>query len=206
MGDSDDFITWDIPDLYGNKGKVRYPRASGKTSLSLSDYSSSLASWKSGAVYDPPYDDITISDDLWWSDSEDWFTNRKKKKFNYFIVYTTDKKELSEKYIFDTIETLKRKLMVDCANITVEKIICRMSVTVKETLLLANAKLKMFGKKPLIIPCFDEDLNPLSDEIVIDVKRPMTIEVLDEKKCKGEKYYLELEAIRLSGAFNTPSI
>lgn len=101
---------------------------------------------------------------------------------------------LQQKVIYYTLYLMKHRLQSETMGIKLYKIECRMTPLVKDTLFKANKKLVMYGKKPPVIPRFDEALNRLPDEIKFDTEeKGIAIEIVDEDIFSD--YHLELIGI-----------
>jgi hypothetical protein len=95
--------------------------------------------------------------------------------------------------ILTTLSAAKGKLMFTVAPIHIKEIRCRMTPDVRNNIIEASKRLKMYGKKSPIIPSFDEYGNRLPDQIEIGNNKGITVEIVDPQDYG--RLYLELRAI-----------
>lgn len=119
----------------------------------------------------------------------------RKKSYNEgeHIVACCDEKDLSVENVLKTLSAIKGKLMIDIAPIHVKTIECWITPQVRQNIVTASKKLKMYGKKRPIIARFDEYGNRLPDEIDIGTTNGITLKIIDPDKYG--KYYIELKGI-----------
>ena len=110
-----------------------------------------------------------------------------------YIVYCDTEAELSPENVLKNISVMKGKLMSDCTYGVVNRIVCEMTPLVKENIVKASKRLKMYGKSQPIVHRFDEYMRPLDDELMIDPPNGMTINIKNPKLC-GD-FYLSLRAV-----------
>lgn len=112
-----------------------------------------------------------------------------------YKVYCKDTEDLSVNKILTTISATKGKLQFNtlCANI--KEIICTMTPEVRNNIIKASKKLKMYGKKMPIIARFDEYGNRLPDTIDIGFSQGITVNVVLPESVGDEQLYFELKAI-----------
>ena len=109
------------------------------------------------------------------------------------MVTCRDKDNLSAENILKNLSAIKGKLMLDIAPIHIKHIECYMTPTVKDNIVKASKRLKMYGKKRPIIARFDEYGRRLPDEITIDTMEGMTVHIVDPESY-GE-FYFALRAV-----------
>ena len=107
-------------------------------------------------------------------------------------VVCDDPKDLSVERILTTLSVVKGKLMWEVAPRRVESLECSITPAVKQNIITASKKLKMYGKEMPIIPHFDEWGTRLPDEIVIGNHSGITLKIVNPEDF-GEFYY-ELKA------------
>lgn len=119
----------------------------------------------------------------------------RKKSYNKgeHIVACCDEKDLAIENILKTLSAIKGKLMIDIAPIHIKTIECSITPQVRQNIVAASKKLKMYGKKRPIIARFDEYGNRLPDEIDIGTAQGITLKIIDPDKYG--KYYIELKGI-----------
>lgn len=121
---------------------------------------------------------------------------KKSYKPNEHIVVCSNKKDLSTETILKTLSAIKGRLMMEIAPIHIKSIECSMTPLVRQTIINASKRLKMYGKKRPIIARFDELGNRLPDEIDLDTSQGVTLKIINSEDY-GE-YYLELKGISFS--------
>lgn len=109
------------------------------------------------------------------------------------IFACQNKEDLSIDNILTTLSAVKGRLMFDIAPVHVKEIICSVTPKVRDNILKASKKLKMYGKEMPIVACFDEYGKRLDDKIEIGAVSGITLKVIDPEEY-GELYY-ELKAI-----------
>ena len=98
------------------------------------------------------------------------------------IVACCDEKDLSIENILKTLSAIKGKLMIDVAPIHIKTIECSITPQVRQNIVTASKKLKMYGKKRPIIARFDEYGNRLPDEIDLGTSQGITLKIVDPEK------------------------
>ena len=109
------------------------------------------------------------------------------------IVACCDEKDLSIENILKTLSAIKGKLMIDVAPIHIKTIECSITPQVRQNIVTASKKLKMYGKKRPIIARFDEYGNRLPDEIDLGTSQGITLKIVDPEKYGI--FYFELKGI-----------
>lgn len=105
-----------------------------------------------------------------------------------YAVSCSNYSDLSPNRILKTMSIMKSKLMMQCLPYkSIDKITCKMSLTVKNNIINAYRKLSMYGKKTPFVARFDEYGRRLSDEIKIDTIHGMNIEIINSSEY-GENY------------------
>ena len=119
----------------------------------------------------------------------------KKKSYNKgeHIVACSNEGDLTPDRVLKTLSAVKGRLMMDLAPVQVKSIECIMTPTVRQNIVTASRKLKMYGKPRPIIASFDEFGKRLPDEIEIGNTSGITLKIVDPKDY-GE-YYFELKGI-----------
>lgn len=103
--------------------------------------------------------------------------------------------DLSTDKVLKSLHLMQAELVDKCSNIDVNNIVCYMTPTVKENIVCASKKLKMFGKKRPIVARFDEFFNRLPDTISLDVAEGIELNIVDPQEAEYDMYYLALQAI-----------
>ena len=83
--------------------------------------------------------------------------------------------------------------MIDVAPIHIKTIECSITPQVRQNIVTASKKLKMYGKKRPIIARFDEYGNRLPDEIDLGTSQGITLKIVDPEKYGI--FYFELKGI-----------
>lgn len=109
------------------------------------------------------------------------------------IVACYDEKDLSIENILKTLSAIKGKLMIDVAPIHIKTIECSITPQVRQNIVTASKKLKMYGKKRPIIARFDEYGNRLPNEIDLGTSQGITLKIVDPEKYGI--FYFELKGI-----------
>ena len=109
------------------------------------------------------------------------------------IVACCDEKDLSIENVLKTLSAIKGKLMIDIAPIHIKTIECSITPQVRQNIITASKKLKMYGKKRPIIARFDEYGNRLPDEIDLGTSQGITLKIVDPEKYGI--FYFELRGI-----------
>lgn len=109
------------------------------------------------------------------------------------IVACYDEKDLSIENVLKTLSAIKGKLMIDVAPIHIKTIECSITPQVRQNIITASKKLKMYGKKRPIIARFDEYGNRLPDEIDLGASQGITLKIVDPEKYG--RFYFELKGI-----------
>ena len=107
-------------------------------------------------------------------------------------VVCNDPKDLSVEHVLTTLSVAKGRLMMELLPNRVKKLECSVTPTVKQNIITAGKKLRMYGKEIPIIPHFDEWGNRLPDEIKIGDHSGITLKIVNPEDF-GEFYY-ELRA------------
>lgn len=107
-------------------------------------------------------------------------------------VYCDDKIALTTENILKTLASMRGKLMLDIMPIRIESIECSVTPEIKNRLLSASKKLKMYGKKPPLVVRFDEWGDRLPDEIRTEDGSGIQLKIVDPA-LYGELYF-ELRA------------
>lgn len=119
----------------------------------------------------------------------------KKESYNSreHIVACYDEKDLSIENVLKTLSAIKGKLMIDAVPIHINTIECSITPQVRQNIVTASKKLKMYGKKRPIIARFDEYGNRLPNEINLGTSQGITLKIVDPEKYG--KFYIELKGI-----------
>lgn len=115
-------------------------------------------------------------------------TNSKRYK-----VVCCNMKDFEQDRILKNIYIMKSKLMTECTQVHLKNIECEMTPAVKDNLIKAWRKCRMFGKKMPFVARFDEYGNRLEDEIKIETLEGMKIKIIDPKNYGP--YYLSLKEL-----------
>ena len=107
-------------------------------------------------------------------------------------VVCDDPRDLSVEHILTTLSVVKGRLMMELLPNRVKKLECRVTPAVKQNIITASKKLKMYGKEMPIIPHFDEWGNRLPDDIKIGDHSGITLKIVNPEDF-GVFYY-ELRA------------
>ena len=107
-------------------------------------------------------------------------------------VVCDDWKDLTVEHILTTLSVVKGRLMMELLPKRVKKLECSITPAVKQNIITASKKLKMYGKEMPIIPHFDEWGTRLPDEIKIGDHSGITLKIVNPEDF-GEFYY-ELRA------------
>lgn len=118
---------------------------------------------------------------------------KKSYKSGEHIVACCDEKDLSIENVLKTLSAIKGKLMIDVAPIHIKTIECSITPQVRQNIITASKKLKMYGKKRPIIARFDEYGNRLPDEIDLGTSQGITLKIVDPEKYGI--FYFELKGI-----------
>lgn len=118
---------------------------------------------------------------------------KESHKSGEHIVACYDEKDLSIENILKTLSAIKGKLMIDVAPIHIKTIECSITPQVRQNIVTASKKLKMYGKKRPIIARFDEYGNRLPDEIDLGTSQGITLKIVDPEKYGI--FYFELKGI-----------
>lgn len=118
---------------------------------------------------------------------------KESHKSGEHIVACCDEKDLSIENILKTLSAIKGKLMIDVAPIHIKTIECSITPQVRQNIVTASKKLKMYGKKRPIIARFDEYGNRLPDEIDLGTSQGITLKIVDPEKYG--RFYFELKGI-----------
>lgn len=118
---------------------------------------------------------------------------KESHKSGEHIVACCDEKDLSIENVLKTLSAIKGKLMIDVAPIHIKTIECSITPQVRQNIVTASKKLKMYGKKRPIIARFDEYGNRLPDEIDLGTSQGITLKIVDPEKYGI--FYFELKGI-----------
>lgn len=122
---------------------------------------------------------------------------------NEYMVCCKNTPDLLSDHILTTLSAAKGKLMFGVAPIHIKEITCKMTPEVRQNIINASKRLKMYGKKSPIVPSFDEYGNRLPDQIEIGDNRGIIIQIVDP-----EEYgmlYFELTAIKIPDTYYNPT-
>lgn len=111
--------------------------------------------------------------------------------------------DLLPEKILTTLSAAKGKLMFSVAPIHIKEIRCKMTPDVRNNIIEASKRLRMYGKKSPIIPSFDEYGNRLPDQIEIGGNKGITVEIVDPQDYG--RLYFELRAIEFRTTEYNPS-
>lgn len=127
----------------------------------------------------------------------------KSSRYKPNTIYCMDKESLNSQHILKLIEIMKNKLIVDTSvtgsTRTVDHIECRMTESVKNTIITAWKKQNSYGKSSPFIPRFDKYGEELPT--VLNVAGGMNVKIFntsdDDPECIEDYIgdYIELEAI-----------
>lgn len=106
------------------------------------------------------------------------------------VIYC-DLEVLNENNILKIVERMKSKLLYVTSPYVIDDYICELTVAMKETLIKAHKKLKMFGKKKPTIAVFDEYGRRLPDKFSKGPLKGLIVKIVD----KEVKDYIKLIAI-----------
>lgn len=106
------------------------------------------------------------------------------------VIYC-DLEVLNENNILKIVERMKSKLLYITSPYVIDDYICELTVAMKETLIKAHKKLKMFGKKKPTIAVFDEYGRRLPDKFSKGPLKGLIVKIVD----KEVKDYIKLIAI-----------
>ena len=118
---------------------------------------------------------------------------KESHNFGEHIVACCDEKDLSIENVLKTLSAIKGKLMIDVVPIHIKTIECSITPQVRQNIITASKKLKMYGKKRPIIARFDEYGNRLPDEIDLGTSQGITLKIVDPEKYG--RFYFELRGI-----------
>lgn len=119
-----------------------------------------------------------------------------------------DPKDLSVEHVLTTLSVAKGQLMMELLPNRVKKLECSVTPAVKQNIITASKKLKMYGKEMPIIPHFDEWGNRLPDDIKIGNHSGITLKIVNPEGF-GEFYYelratIDLEDVNWYDSFDDP--
>lgn len=165
----------------------------------------------SGYAYNPDTSSFTVdipsmwpraADDEWKKimklelDKEDEHKVSVSKKKTHAederAVVCDDPRDLSVEHILTTLSVAKGRLMLELSPNRVKRLECSVTPAVKQNIITAGKKLRMYGKEMPIIPHFDEWGNRLPDDIKIGDHSGITLKIVNPEDF-GEFYY-ELRA------------
>lgn len=110
-----------------------------------------------------------------------------------YVCCVKDTPDLLQDRILITLSAVKGRLMMECAPIHIKEFQCSMTPAVRQNIIQASKRSRMYGKKMPIIARFDEYGNPLPEQIEINDSPGVNLRILDPEDY-GE-LYLELVAI-----------
>lgn len=178
----------------------------------------------SGYNYNPDTFSTTVDvPDMWLKTEDDWrklikLDEEDKHKVSVFkketlakderAVVCDDPRDLSVERILTTLSVAKGRLMMELLPNRVKRLECCVTPTVKQNIIAAGKKLKMYGKEMPIIPHFDEWGNRLPDEIKIGSHSGIILKIVNPEDF-GEFYYelratLHPEDVNYYDHFGTP--
>ena len=123
-------------------------------------------------------------------------------------VVCDDPGDLSVEHILTTLSVAKGRLMMELLPNRVKKLECSVTPAVKQNIITAGKKLKMYGKEMPIIPHFDEWGNRLPDDIKIGDHSGIILKIVNPEDF-GELYYelratIDPEDVNWYDSFDTP--
>lgn len=118
--------------------------------------------------------------------------SKKSSDKNECITICKNLEDLSVTRILQTLSAVKGRLMLDLSPKKVVKLECSMTPLIKQNIITASKKLKMYGKTRPIVARFDDWGNRLPDEINLGTSEGITLKIVDPEEY-GE-FYLELRA------------
>lgn len=119
-------------------------------------------------------------------------TNPSDGRENYNVI-STDKQDLSERYILETLSIMKGDLFRTCHNVRIKQFECEMTPMIKDTIIHAYKKTKMYGKKMPFVPCFNAFGEELPYEFDIRGLENVKVVIVDPKIYGN--YYMSLKGI-----------
>ena len=112
------------------------------------------------------------------------------------VCYVKNDPDLRQERILTTLSALKGRLMMEIAPIHTKEFQCSMTPAVRQNIIQASRRARMYGKKMPIIARFDEYGRPLPEQIELNDAPGVNLRILDPADY-GE-LYLELVAIEFS--------
>lgn len=110
-----------------------------------------------------------------------------------YVVACSHPSDLTPEHILKSISAMKGKLMLQCAPVKVDNIVCKMTPAVKHNIIMAYKRLEMYGKKIPFVARFDDYGRRLPDEVNIETMRGMTIKIVDPTDYGT--YHIEFEGM-----------
>ena len=186
------------PYVYNTHGEAIPIISEAATCTHYADTASSVTSWsmrdydRIRKYFESDYDKIRK---YFKSEEEKSVNIVRKKSYNAgeHIVACHDEKDLSIENVLKTLSAIKGKLMIDVVPIHIKTIECSITPQVRQNIITASKKLKMYGKKRPIIARFDEYGNRLPDEIDLGTSQGITLKIVDPEKYGI--FYFELKGI-----------
>ena len=182
----------------------------------------------SGYIYNPDTSSVTVDiPGMWPKTEDDWhklirseveLDKEDKHKVSVSkkethvkderAVVCHDPKDLSVEHILTTLSVAKGRLMMELLPNRVKKLECSVTPAVKQNIITAGKKLKMYGKEIPIIPHFDEWGNRLPDDIKIGDHSGIILKIVNPEDF-GELYYelratIDPEDVNWYVSFDTP--
>ena len=111
-----------------------------------------------------------------------------------YVCCVRNTPDLLQDRILVTLSAIKGRLMMEVAPIHIKEFQCSMTPAVRQNIIQASKRNRMYGKKMPIIARFDEFGNPLPEQIEINDTPGVNLRILDPADY-GE-LYLELVAIK----------
>lgn len=173
------------PPLYNNSISAAIPDIWEKSSASLNTTSWSVQDYADLRKFFENMEEDEVN-----------IVRKQSHRRNEHIVACYDEKDLSVENVLKTLSAIKGKLMLDIAPIHIKSIECSITPKVRQNIVTASKRLKMYGKKRPIVARFDEYGNRLPDEIDLGSTRGITLKIIDPEKY-GE-YYFELKGTEFS--------
>ena len=180
----------------------------------------------SGYIYNPDTSSFTVDiPSMWPKTEDDWHKLIKSeldkedkhkvsvsKKETHAkderAVVCHDPKDLSVEHMLTTLSVVKGRLMMELLPNRVKRLECSVTPVVKQNIITAGKKLKMYGKEMPIIPHFDEWGNRLPDDIKIGDHSGIILKIVNPEDF-GEFYYelratIDPEDVNWYDSFDTP--
>ena len=140
-----------------------------------------------------------------WKNSIDmewqkWMREKEESKMDFlvehfknrYVACCNDILDLSQERVLTTLSAIKGRLMAEVSPMLVKSFECKMTPTVRNNIIQASKKLKMYGKKQPIIARFDDYGNRLPDELDLGTSQGITLKIVDPDDYG--QFYLEMTA------------